>query len=105
MALMQASVPGMKERSWGRVIHIASIIAGWNAHSSIEAAMARASVEPWGTINHHSQQHRSGDRGTGFPVTAVAICFPRGMVKSWLTVRPDCSAVPGFNGYPSTATT
>jgi NAD(P)-dependent dehydrogenase (short-subunit alcohol dehydrogenase family) len=52
MALTRALVPGMKERRWGRVIHISSILAfvskeGRNSYSATKAAlvgMARASA-------------------------------------------------------------
>jgi NAD(P)-dependent dehydrogenase (short-subunit alcohol dehydrogenase family) len=63
MALTRALVPGMKQRRWGRVIHISSIMAlastgGRNAYSATKAAligMARASaldLGPFGiTVN------------------------------------------------------
>jgi NAD(P)-dependent dehydrogenase (short-subunit alcohol dehydrogenase family) len=63
MALTRALVPGMKERRWGRVIHISSIMAfhskeGRGAYSATKAAlvgMARASaleLGPFGvTVN------------------------------------------------------
>lgn len=63
MALTRAVVPGMKERCWGRVIHISSIMAlgstpERNAYSATKAAlvgMARASaldLGPYGvTVN------------------------------------------------------
>jgi len=63
MALTRALVPGMKERRWGRVIHISSILAfvskeGRNSYSATKAAlvgMARASaleLGPFGvTVN------------------------------------------------------
>lgn len=63
MALTRAIVPGMKERRWGRVIHISSIMAlgstpERNAYSATKAAlvgMARASaldLGPYGvTVN------------------------------------------------------
>jgi NAD(P)-dependent dehydrogenase (short-subunit alcohol dehydrogenase family) len=63
MALTRACVPGMKERRWGRVIHISSIMAlgstpQRNAYSATKAAligMARASaldLGPYGvTVN------------------------------------------------------
>lgn len=63
MALTRAVVPGMKERRWGRVIHISSIMAlgstpERNAYSATKAAlvgMARASaldLGPYGvTVN------------------------------------------------------
>lgn len=63
MALTRAIVPGMKERRWGRVIHISSIMAlastpGRNAYSATKAAlvaMAKASaldLGPFGiTVN------------------------------------------------------
>ena len=63
MALTRAIVPGMKQRRWGRVIHISSIMAlastpGRNAYSATKAAlvaMAKASaldLGPFGiTVN------------------------------------------------------
>jgi gluconate 5-dehydrogenase len=56
MALTRALVPGMKERKWGRVIHIASIMAhssaaGRNAYSATKSALlglARASANDLG---------------------------------------------------------
>jgi len=63
MALTRAIVPGMKERHWGRVLHISSIMAlastpGRNAYSATKAAlvgMAKASaldLGPFGvTVN------------------------------------------------------
>jgi NAD(P)-dependent dehydrogenase (short-subunit alcohol dehydrogenase family) len=63
MALTRALVPGMKERRWGRVIHVSSVMAfvskeGRNAYSATKAAlvgMARASaleLGPFGiTVN------------------------------------------------------
>jgi NAD(P)-dependent dehydrogenase (short-subunit alcohol dehydrogenase family) len=63
MAMTRALVPGMKERKWGRVIHISSIMGhssagGRNAYSATKAALlglARASANdlgPYGiTVN------------------------------------------------------
>ena len=59
MALTRALVPGMKERRWGRVIHISSIMGlvstvGRNAYSATKAAllgMARASALDLGPFN------------------------------------------------------
>ncbi len=56
MALTRAVAPGMKERKWGRVIHISSIMghssaAGRNAYSATKAALlglARASANDLG---------------------------------------------------------
>jgi gluconate 5-dehydrogenase len=56
MALTRALVPGMKERKWGRVIHISSIMgfasaAGRNAYSATKSALkglARASANDLG---------------------------------------------------------
>jgi NAD(P)-dependent dehydrogenase (short-subunit alcohol dehydrogenase family) len=56
MALTRALVPGMKERKWGRVIHISSIMAfssaaGRNAYSATKSALlglARASASDLG---------------------------------------------------------
>ncbi len=59
MALTRALVPGMKERRWGRVIHISSIMglastAGRNAYSATKGALlglARASALDLGGFN------------------------------------------------------
>ena len=56
MALTRALVPGMKQRKWGRVIHISSIMghssaAGRNAYSATKSALlglARASANDLG---------------------------------------------------------
>ena len=56
MALARAVVPGMRERRWGRIIHISSIMAlgskeGRSAYSATKAAligMARAQALEWG---------------------------------------------------------
>ena len=62
MALTRAIVPGMKERRWGRVIHISSIMgfvstAGRNAYSATKAALlglARAARLIWGPTTSRS---------------------------------------------------
>jgi NAD(P)-dependent dehydrogenase (short-subunit alcohol dehydrogenase family) len=59
MALTRALAPGMKERKWGRIIHISSIMAlvsksGRNAYSASKAALcgfARASSLDLGAFN------------------------------------------------------
>jgi len=59
MALTRALVPQMKERRWGRIIHISSIMAlaskeGRNAYSATKAAligMARATALDLGAFN------------------------------------------------------
>jgi NAD(P)-dependent dehydrogenase (short-subunit alcohol dehydrogenase family) len=56
MAMARAVVPGMRERRWGRIIHISSIMAlgskeGRSAYSATKAAligMARAQALEWG---------------------------------------------------------
>jgi NAD(P)-dependent dehydrogenase (short-subunit alcohol dehydrogenase family) len=58
MALTRALVPGMKERKWGRVIHISSIMGhssagGRNAYSATKSALlglARASANDLGSF-------------------------------------------------------
>ena len=53
MALTRALAPGMKERRWGRVIHISSIMglastAGRNVYSATKAALlGLAKPAPW----------------------------------------------------------
>jgi gluconate 5-dehydrogenase len=59
MAMTRAVVPGMKERKWGRIIHISSIMglasaSGRNAYSATKSAligMARASALDLGPYN------------------------------------------------------
>jgi NAD(P)-dependent dehydrogenase (short-subunit alcohol dehydrogenase family) len=59
MALTRAVVPGMKQRQWGRVIHISSIMAlaskeGRNAYSASKAAligMTKATAQDVGADN------------------------------------------------------
>jgi len=59
MALTRAVVPGMKERKWGRIIHISSIMAlaskeGRNAYSASKAAligMTKATCQDLGAYN------------------------------------------------------
>lgn len=59
MALTRALIPGMKERRWGRVIHISSVMAlaskeGRNAYSATKAAlvgMAKATAQDVGAFN------------------------------------------------------
>jgi NAD(P)-dependent dehydrogenase (short-subunit alcohol dehydrogenase family) len=59
MALTRALVPGMKERCWGRIIHISSMMglasaAGRNAYSATKSALlglARASALDLGPYN------------------------------------------------------
>ena len=62
MALTRALAPGMKERRWGRVIHISSIMglastAGRNVYSATKAALlglARATPWIWGPSTSRS---------------------------------------------------
>ena len=76
MALTRALVPQMKERRWGRVIHISSIMGlaskdARNAYSATKSALlglARASALDLGAYQHHGQLHRAGpvsDRPAG----------------------------------------
>ena len=66
MALTRALVPFMKERRWGRIIHISSIMGfssagGRNAYSATKSALlglARASANDLGPVRHHRQLHR-----------------------------------------------
>jgi NAD(P)-dependent dehydrogenase (short-subunit alcohol dehydrogenase family) len=59
MALSRALAPGMKERHWGRIVHISSVMgmasnAGRNAYSATKAALlglARASALDLGPYN------------------------------------------------------
>ena len=68
MALTRALVPGMKERRWGRIIHISSIMglastAGRNAYSATKSALlglARAERHGPGPVQHHRQLPRPG---------------------------------------------
>ena len=68
MRLTRALVPGMKQRGWGRVIHISSIMAlgstpTRNAYSATKAALiglAKASALDLGHVRHYRQLHRTG---------------------------------------------
>lgn len=67
MRLTRALVPGMKQRGWGRVIHISSIMAlgstpTRNAYSATKAALiglCKAGAGP-GFLRDHGQLYRTG---------------------------------------------
>ena len=80
MALTRALVPGMKERKWGRVIHISSIMghssaAGRNAYSATKAALlglARASANDLGPFGITVNCIAPGPFLTDLPVSLLS---------------------------------
>ena len=80
MALTRALVPGMKERRWGRVIHISSIMglvstAGRNAYSATKAALlglARASALDLGPFNITVNCLAPGPFATEMPMSILS---------------------------------
>jgi NAD(P)-dependent dehydrogenase (short-subunit alcohol dehydrogenase family) len=80
MALTRALVPGMKERRWGRVIHISSIMAlastgGRNAYSATKAAligMAKASALDLGQFNITVNCLAPGPFATEMPMSILS---------------------------------
>ena len=80
MALTRALVPGMKERRWGRVIHISSIMglastAGRNAYSATKAALlglARASALDLGAFNITVNCIAPGPFATEMPMSILS---------------------------------
>jgi NAD(P)-dependent dehydrogenase (short-subunit alcohol dehydrogenase family) len=80
MALTRAVVPGMKERRWGRVIHISSIMAlgstpGRNAYSATKAAligMANASALDLGSYGITVNCIAPGPIATEMPMSILS---------------------------------
>ena len=80
MALTRALVPGMKERRWGRVIHISSIMAlastgGRNVYSATKAAligMAKASALDLGPFNITVNCLAPGPFATEMPMSILS---------------------------------
>lgn len=80
MALTRAIVPGMKERRWGRVIHISSIMglastACRNAYSATKAAlvgMAKASALDLGPFNITVNCLAPGPFATEMPMSILS---------------------------------
>ena len=80
MALTRALVPGMKERRWGRVIHISSIMGlgstpGRNAYSATKAAlvgMAKASALDLGPFNITVNCIAPGPFATEMPMSILS---------------------------------
>ena len=80
MALTRALTPGMKERRWGRVIHISSIMglvstAGRNAYSATKAALlglARASALDLGPFNITVNCIAPGPFATEMPMSILS---------------------------------
>jgi NAD(P)-dependent dehydrogenase (short-subunit alcohol dehydrogenase family) len=80
MALSRALVPGMKQRRWGRVIHISSIMAlastaGRNAYSATKAAligMAQASAMDLGPFNITVNCIAPGPFATEMPMSILS---------------------------------
>jgi NAD(P)-dependent dehydrogenase (short-subunit alcohol dehydrogenase family) len=80
MALTRALAPGMKERLWGRVIHISSIMglastAGRNAYSATKAALtglAKASALDLGPFNITVNCIAPGPFATEMPMSILS---------------------------------
>ncbi len=80
MALTRALVPGMKERRWGRIIHISSIMglastAGRNVYSATKAALlglARASAMDLGAFNITVNCLAPGPFATELPMSVLS---------------------------------
>ncbi len=80
MVLTRALVPGMKERRWGRVIHISSIMglastAGRNAYSATKSALlglARASALDLGAFNITVNCIAPGPFATEMPMSILS---------------------------------
>jgi NAD(P)-dependent dehydrogenase (short-subunit alcohol dehydrogenase family) len=80
MALTRALAPGMKERKWGRVIHISSIMghssaAGRNAYSATKSALlglARASANDLGPFGVTVNCIAPGPFLTDLPVSLLS---------------------------------
>jgi NAD(P)-dependent dehydrogenase (short-subunit alcohol dehydrogenase family) len=100
MALTRALVPGMKEREWGRVIHISSIMAlastpGRNAYSATKAAlvgMCQASALDLGPFGITVNCIAPGPIATEMPMSILSkeqqdTLAARTAVKRW--GRPD----------------
>jgi NAD(P)-dependent dehydrogenase (short-subunit alcohol dehydrogenase family) len=79
MALTRALVPGMKQRHWGRVIHISSIMGlsskeGRNAYSATKSALiglARASALDLGAFGVTVNCIAPGPFATELPMTLL----------------------------------
>ncbi len=80
MALTRALVPGMKERRWGRIIHISSIMGlastpGRNAYSATKSAllgMAKASALDLGPYNITVNCIAPGPFATEMPMSILS---------------------------------
>jgi NAD(P)-dependent dehydrogenase (short-subunit alcohol dehydrogenase family) len=80
MALTRALVPGMKQRRWGRIIHVSSIMglastAGRNAYSATKAALlglARASALDLGAYNITVNCLAPGPFATEMPMSILS---------------------------------
>src|SRR5208337_2729800 len=80
MTLTRALVPGMKERRWGRVIHISSIMglvstAGRNAYSATKAALvglAKANALDLGPFNITVNCFSPGPVATEMPMSILS---------------------------------
>ncbi len=80
MVLTRALVPGMKQRRWGRIIHISSIMglastAGRNVYSATKSALlglARASALDLGAFNITVNCIAPGPFATSMPMTILS---------------------------------
>jgi NAD(P)-dependent dehydrogenase (short-subunit alcohol dehydrogenase family) len=81
MALTRALAPGMKERRWGRIIHISSIMglastAGRNVYSATKSALlglARASALDLGEFNITVNCIAPGPFSTDMPMSILTV--------------------------------
>ena len=107
MALTRALAPGMKERRWGRVIHISSIMglastAGRNVYSATKAALlglARASALDLGAFNITVNCIAPGPFATEMPMSILspeqqAALAARTALNRW--ARPEELAGPAL---------
>ncbi len=107
MILTRALVPGMKERRWGRIIHISSIMglastAGRNVYSATKAALlglARASALDLGAFNITVNCIAPGSFATEMPMSILSAAeqdalAARTAVNRW--ARPEELAGPAL---------
>ena len=79
MVLTRALVPQMKERRWGRVIHISSIMGlggkssrnVYNATKHGLIGLSKANALDLGSYKHYRQLHRTGSLLDGFAGVAA----------------------------------
>ena len=80
MALTRSLVPQMKERKWGRIIHITSILGfvskekrnGYSASKSALLGLSPAQRHRPGNVWNHGQLHRAGPFLTDLPISLLS---------------------------------